>query len=114
MEDFSKRLMGDVLVLTVNMSRATIKEASELRKILDDEIVLKRLKVVVDLSQCSHIDSTFLGVLVVSLKKLSAKGGELKIVEPTDFAAGFMEVTGTKKIFNVYPSIDEAISSFNF
>ena len=84
MENFCQEYRSDILINRVNLLRATVNEADELRNLLDEQIVLGSTKMVVDLSQCTHLDSTFIGVLVVALKKLLAKGGELKIVEPLD------------------------------
>ncbi len=68
MEDFERIVIDDVTVEKVNLTRATYKEAGELKNILKDDIVRKTRKIVIDLGQCEFIDSTFIGVLVVSFK----------------------------------------------
>ncbi len=114
MEDFEKIVIKDVFIEKVNLTRATYKEASELKKILDEDIEKKFRKVVVDLSQCEFIDSTFLGVLVLSLKKISMISGEIRLVKPKSVVRALMEKSGTLNIFNAYDTLDEAVESFDF
>ncbi len=113
MEDFEKKVVKDVIVEKVNLTRATWKEAIELKKILEDDIVKKFPKIVVDISECEFMDSTFLGALVVSQKKVSKSGSEIKLVEPASVMQTFMEKSGTLKIFDTYPTLNEAVESFD-
>lgn len=114
MEDFEKLVIKDIIIEKVNLTRATYKEASELKKILDDDIEKKFRKLIVDLSQCEFIDSTFLGVLVLSLKKISMISGEIRLVKPKSVVRALMEKSGTLNIFNAYDTLDEAVESFEF
>ncbi len=113
MNDFEKRRVGDVVVIDVNIGRATLKEAICFRKFMDEELDKKCLKMIVDLSSCEFVDSSFIGALVVSLKKISLYGGELRLVEPFSIAHSILSITGTLNIFNVYGSIEEALDAFN-
>lgn len=114
MEDFEKLVIKDIIIEKVNLTRATYKEASEFKKILDDDIDKKFRKLIVDLSQCEFIDSTFLGVLVLSLKKISMISGEIRLVKPRSVVRALMEKSGTLNIFNAYDTLDEAVESFEF
>jgi anti-anti-sigma factor len=109
MLDFEKEYSGDIVIINVNLSRATVKEAHEFKKFIDDEIKKKKLKIIIDLSPCDFIDSTFIGVLVVTLKKLADIGGELRIIEPPSIAHTILTVTGTLNIFNTHKTRSEAI-----
>ncbi|MGQ9644288.1 MAG: STAS domain-containing protein, partial [Ignavibacterium sp.] len=91
MEDFEKIVIKDIFIEKVNLTRATYKEAGELKKILDEDIEKRfRRKVIVDLSQCEFIDSTFLGVLVLALKKISLISGEIRLVKPQSVVRALM------------------------
>ncbi len=109
MLDFEKEYSGDIVIINVNLSRATVKEAHEFKKFIDDEIKKKKLKIIIDLSPCDFIDSTFIGVLVVTLKRLADIGGELRIIEPPSIAHTILTVTGTMNIFNTHKTRSEAI-----
>lgn len=114
MEDFEKIVIKDIFIEKVNLTRATYKEAGELKKILDEDIEKKFRKVIVDLSQCEFIDSTFLSVLVLALKKISSISGEIRLVKPKSVVRALMEKSGTLNIFNTYDTLDEAVESIDF
>ena len=100
MEYIAQEIRGDVVTNRVNLLRTTVNEANEIRNLLEEQIVFGHAKIVIDLSQCTHLDSTFIGVLVVTQKKLQEKGGELNLVEPLDPAKELFYLTGVSKIFN--------------
>jgi anti-anti-sigma factor len=112
MENFYLAIRGDVLTIEVNLLKATVNEAAEIRDLLEGQLVFGHSKIVVDLSQCTHLDSTFIGVLVVT-KKLLTDGGELKIVDPLDPAKEMFYLTGINKIFDTFEIAEDAVKSFN-
>ncbi len=114
MEDFEKKICADVIVEIVNLTRATRKEAAELKRIIDEDILLKYRRIVVDISKCEFMDTTFLGVLVVSQKKIKQLGGEIKLVEPFNTMQEMLELTGTLKLFDSHSTQREAIDSFSY
>ena len=114
MEDFEKKICADVIVEMVNLTRATLKEAGELKKILDEDVLLKYRRIVVDISKCEFMDSTFLGALVLAQKKIRQLGGEIKLVEPLHVMHLLLEKACTLKLFDSYTTQREAIESFSF
>lgn len=112
MEDFEKKIQKDVVIEVVNLTRATLKEANQFKKILQEDIEKKFKKIVIDISQCEFLDSTFLGTLVLAKRSINRIGGELKIVEPASVFKVLLEKTSTLQIFETYKSLDEAINSF--
>ncbi len=113
MEDITQEIRSGVLTNKVNLLRATVNETIELKRLLDEQLMLGHSKIVVDLSQCTYLDSTFIGVLVVTQKILLAKGGELKIVDPLDPAKELFYLTGISKIFDTFEVAEDALNSFN-
>lgn len=111
-EDFTKEVFGDVLVEKVNFSRATFKEAQEFKDRLVFDILTNNVKIIIDLSSCEYIDSTFLGALVVVLKKMAERGGELKYVIPQPSALYLFKITGLYGVLNLYRNKEEALESF--
>jgi anti-anti-sigma factor len=112
MEDFSKENVYDVTVINVNLTRATLKEAQELKKIIDEEITIQHKKLLVDISQCEFIDSTFLGAIVYEHKRMLEKGGSLNIVEPVALNENLFHMTRILEKLNLHKSREEAIESF--
>lgn len=111
-EDFTKEVNGDVLIEKVNFSRATFKEAQEFKDRLLYDILTNNIKIIVDLSSCEYIDSTFLGALVVVLKKMADRSGELKYIIPQPSALYLFKITGLYGVLNLYRNKEEALESF--
>lgn len=112
MEDFTKEKVNEVVVEVVNLTRATLKEAEEFKSRLTQDIELGARKLVVDLSKCEFIDSTFLGALVVSLKKVTGLGGDLRLVGFQPAVHSMFELTRMYRVFESYKTREEAIKSF--
>ena len=69
MNYFEQKIVDDVLVIKVNLPRASMNESADLKNLLNEQIVLGNNKIVADLSQCISLDSTFIGVLVLIHKE---------------------------------------------
>jgi anti-anti-sigma factor len=110
--DFIKEIKGDVLIEKVNLTRATLKEAEEFKSALISDIEEGWQKIIVDLSDCEFIDSTFLGALVVSLKKVTAAGGDMRLVGFQSAVNSMFELTRMYRVFESYRSKDEAVESY--
>ena len=114
MEDFLKKVQGDVIVEVVNLTRATRNESLEFKQILDEDIQFNFKKIVVDLSLCEFMDSTFLGTLVVAQKNIAKKGGEIKLIEPASVLQTLMSKAGTLKVFDSYKNLNDACDSLSY
>jgi anti-anti-sigma factor len=111
--DFTKEVYGNVLLEIVNLTRATLKEAEEFKQILTQDIESGWRKIVIDLSECEFIDSTFLGALVVSLKKVTTLGGDLRLIGFQPAVHSMFELTRMYRVFEAFSTREEAIKSFN-
>ena len=112
MEYFKKIFVDRVLVIEVNLTRATMNEAIAFRKILEEEIDFFHTNLVIDLSKCDYIDSTFFGAIVLASKMLIDLGCKLKVVEPTIVGEHIFAYTDYRKVFDKYTTREEAIKSF--
>ena len=113
-KDITQEIRGDVIINKVDLLRATINEAFELRYLLDEQIAIGYSKIVVDLSQCTHLDTILIGVLVATHKKLLAKGEELYIVNTLDPAKGLLfQLTGISSVLNTFETTEDAVRSFS-
>ncbi len=111
--DFTKEKYDDIIVEIVNLTRATLKEAEEFKLTLAQDIEEGARRIVVDLRQCEFIDSTFLGALVVTLKKITALGGDLKLVGFQSAVHSMFELTRMYRVFEAFSTKEEAIDSFS-
>jgi len=113
LEDFEKIYLDGVFVIAVNLNRSTINEAIIFRKILKEEINSGHTKLVIDLSKCVYIDSTFFGAIIVASRMLNDIGYKLKVVKPAIAGEYIFTHTNTLKLFDKYKTREEAIKSFD-
>lgn len=113
MKNFSLSYQFGYLVASLKLNKATIMEAIDFKSILDEEIHKGQHNIIIDLNDCDYIDSTFIGVLVVTWKKLRSNGGSLKLVKLGNFVHSVFYLSGAVEIFDHYQTVEEAISSFH-
>lgn len=113
MDNFSTIDKGDVIIEVVNLVKATAEQAEEFKLILLKHIDDGNIKLIVDIHRCDFLDSTFLSTLLIALKATIKKGGNLKLASPQHDVAEALEVTGMNRVFDIYPNIEDTISSFN-
>jgi anti-sigma B factor antagonist len=87
--------------------------APELKASLGDAIETGRTKLVVDLSETTFLDSTALGVLIGTVKRLRSRDGRLTIVNTDPNIAKTFEITGLDQIFTIRGSRDEAVEALD-
>ena len=111
--ELERIIKNNVVVFNVNLIRATLKEAEEFKNQLMEEINKGNRKIVVDLSRCEFIDSTFLGGLVVALKKVTSSGGDLRLVGFQPAVSSMFELTRMYRVFESFNTPEDAVASFN-
>ena len=111
--EITKEKYNNVLVEVVNLERATLKEAEKFKQVLIEDMKEGHKNLVVDLNSCEFIDSTFLGALVVSLKKATSLGGDLKLVGFKPAVNSMFELTRLHRVFEAFTTREDAIASYN-
>ena len=109
MESIVKIIEKYAVVFNVNLLRATLNEASEFKDYLEETIRDTDKEIVVNLSNCEHLDSTFLGVLVNGYKRLKSKNRNLVIIEPIKQSSIFLTLNSIGKIFPLYTDVKSAL-----
>ncbi|WP_205697441.1 STAS domain-containing protein [Conexibacter sp. SYSU D00693] len=87
--------------------------APEMKSALGDAIEAGRTKIVVDLSETTFLDSTALGVLIGTVKRLRSRDGRLTIVNTDASIAKTFEITGLDQIFTIRGTRDEALAALD-
>lgn len=67
---------------------------------------------VINLEELQHINSSGLGVLITLLTKARKLGGELILSSPSTYIKNLLLITKLNTIFQIHPSMDEAITSY--
>jgi anti-sigma B factor antagonist/stage II sporulation protein AA (anti-sigma F factor antagonist) len=110
--DFQVNIVDEIVVVKVDILIATHRDAKPLWDEFESKMLFNRKKVIIDLSFCNNVDSTFLGILVKILRKLNDKGGKLALVFPKLVRQELFIVTGINKIIPCYNTLGEAMYSF--
>ena len=110
--DFKLEKIGDVAIVHVFLSRATLAKAILFKDFVSEVVAEGTIKIVVDLSICEYVDSTFLGAMVALLKKTNSMNGDLRLVYNKEMPSLVFVLTRMDKVFKVFPSLDEAVDSF--
>ncbi len=112
MKDVEMINADGVFIIAINLSYGTINEAEAFRKILEKMINFGNTKLVIDISRCGYIDSSFFGVIIMASKMLIDLGCKLKVVKPGTAGEYIFAFTDYRKVFDIYKTREEAIKSF--
>ena len=110
---FSKdnSISPDFTVLSVQFERATLREASSFKAYMEEAIAEDNKSIIVDLSECEFIDSSFFGVLVSGVKRMKAIDKKFYLVYDVNNRLPIFSATGLDKVFTVFDSLEKAINS---
>ncbi len=111
--NFTEQKAHDIYIIGVKLTRTSIYMANEFKDFLNQAIEKREKKILVDFSECDFIDSTFLGVLVITLKKIVEVGGSIRLVVCNPNVKSSLEMTRMNRVFKVYDNLQSAITSFN-
>jgi len=85
-----------------------LASAPELRSRLADATQDTPARVVLELSELDFIDSTGLGVLVGTLRRVRATGGDIRIAGARAGIERVFSVTGLDRVFGLFESVEAA------
>ena len=68
---------------------------------------------VIDLKQVDFMDSAGLGTLIAVLKRISERGGDMKIACLQKKPRMVFEITRAYKVFEIYDSVADALRKFD-
>lgn len=104
---------NQILVITPEGQNLDARDAPEFKKQVMDLITEKNARhVVLDLHQLQFIDSSGLGSFLSVLKALNTQGGDLKLSCMNNPIRTMFELVSMHKIFEIFNTTDDAISSF--
>jgi anti-sigma B factor antagonist len=67
---------------------------------------------VIDLSAMQRVDSCGIGAIVHALRQSNEKGGDVRLVNPSPFAEKTFKMVGILRLFQVFPTEEEALESY--
>ena len=111
MNSIHRILRNGAAIERVDLVRATINEAEEIKDNLLDDMDFK--KIIVDLSTCNYIDSTFFGALVFAYRILKHQNSQMVLVISKTFLSRSFIYKEIASVFKVYHSVAEALDALN-
>jgi anti-sigma B factor antagonist len=77
-----------------------------------DHVLSEATEVVLDMRQLRFVDSSGLGAILSSLRRLSSSGGDLRLACVTPEVAALLQLVRLDQIIGIYESSEEAVRSF--
>ncbi len=110
-ESMTIRDSSDAKIIDVNEDLGSYA-AADLRKTIDSLINGAALKLIVNLSEVQHINSTAIGAMVGSAKRLRASGGDLKVYGLAENLKRTFDLVGASSVLEIYDSESSALAAF--
>jgi len=104
--------IGDVTLLQLTGRVVFGDGAQELREHINNLVDGARLKFLLDLHAVTYIDSFGVGVIAAKYVSVRRKGGNLKLVSPSERSHRVIAISGLMKIFESFATADEGVRSF--
>ena len=108
----TKQLPLDVVVLEL-AGRITIgRNSQQLEWTTTKMMQENRKKVIFDLTGVNHIDSTGIGIIVMSAGQLKNAGGQLRLVCSDGHVAEVLKMTNVDKVVEIHKTTTAAAAGF--
>ena len=112
LENFELIKDGSVFIIEAHLICPTLLEANEFKEIVKEQVGHGHTRLLIDISMCEHIDSTFIGSIIKSFKLVASVGGTFRIVKPAKSSADIFILTNTLSVFDLYDTREDALKSF--
>lgn len=109
--DIAVQRMGDVAVAMIPVEDLDAANAADLKRDMAP-VIEANMKVVLDLSRLRFVDSSGLGAFISFLRKLNAKGGDLKLCRMSKPVRAVFELVRMHRVFDIFATPEEAARAF--
>jgi anti-sigma B factor antagonist len=99
------RVEGALTAVTVDTFREELLDWQERERDVTDFVL--------DLHEVDFMDSAGLGSLIASLKRVTERGGDMKLARLQKKPRMVFEITRAHKVFEIYNSVDDAVRAFS-
>ena len=102
------RQVDDWLVIVKVKGELDAYLAPEVRERVEEVLGSGAAWLLMDLTEVEYIDSVGLGIMVGAAKRANERGGDLSIACGRPSVVRVFEVSGTKDLLNLFPTVGEA------
>ena len=103
---------GEVAVLHLQGKIMGGPDATTLHEKLHELIAGGTRSVVIDLKDVDWMNSSGLGILIGGLSAIRKSGGDLRLASVTEKIEEVLRITKLDRVFDVYGSTEEAVTSY--
>lgn len=109
--DIPVEQVGDVAVVTVPMAELDSSNAADF-KLAMAPVLEAHANVVLDLSRLRFIDSSGMGTFLSCLRKVNAKGGDLKLCGMSPQVSAIIHLVRMQRMLDVFDTWEHAVDAF--
>jgi anti-sigma B factor antagonist len=106
-----RKASGDLVVLSLD-GFLDAHTAPAFEKTIQQEFDSGNVRIVADCGGLTYISSAGLGVFMSFIEDIRGADGDLKICNLTPKVAQVFDILGFNSIFEIVPTVDEAVRSF--
>jgi anti-sigma B factor antagonist len=103
--------IGGVAVVGIPIQELDAGNAAEFKRDMAS-LVEGYTDLVLDLSRLRFVDSSGLGAFISCLRKLNAKGGDLKLAGMSEGVRAVFELVRMHRVFDIHATKEEAVRAF--
>jgi anti-sigma B factor antagonist len=108
----TKDFPPDIVILETTGRITLGRESKQLEWAIENLAAEGRKKVILQLTGVTNIDSTGIGIIVMSAGRLKKAGGDLRVVCPAGHVEQVLKMTNVDQIVAISPTTTEAAASF--
>jgi anti-sigma B factor antagonist len=83
-----------------------------LRHAIEEALTEGDNRIVINLAEVAIVDSSGIGLLVRCLATTKQRGGNIKLVQPSNFTVRTLKLVGVLNLFEIFDTDEAAVSSF--
>ncbi len=108
----TRRIEPDIVVVEISGRITLGRECKELEWKTASLVREQQKKVIFDLSRVDRIDSTGIGIIVMSAGQMKNSGGELRLAGATGHIAQVLKLSSIDKLVAFHATAAEAVAGF--
>ena len=112
MEISERKIESGVTVIAIKGQANISAHPERLPQLVRARLGTGERQFIVNLAECSWMDSTALGELITTLVTVARQGGKLKLASVPRAVRGILTVSNLMQVFEIFDDEQAAVSSF--
>jgi anti-sigma B factor antagonist len=108
----TSHLEPDITVLEINGKITIGRDCKQLEWATENLVRDQQRKIILDITHVTQIDSTGIGIIVMSAAQVKNSGGELRIAGANGHVEQVLRMTSLEKVVPLHPTITAASANF--